>query len=300
MEYVIGCVGPRGAGKSTVLAHLGLTQMAQGGDVRSNMPISGEFAEGKFEAQPLTTDALFSFGNDFRRLLAILDEMQFYTEARESGTNRNKLINWLNVQIRKKEMSIAYSVQCFEWIDKRWQFQTDILIHCQDLAHTWWGRENHVARGEQLCLRYFDLSGAKTGRSARIYGKAYRQVRLYGKPLWGYFDSYAVIGMDEAFQRWTIRREEREISRGGNGHQTQIDVSELASVDRRGLNDHGPGILVVDFDSRHGPDALHERLRVTHRIAGGVQRLDEALIIGAPLHDEDGGHGDRELHRDHT
>jgi len=57
-EYVIALEGPRGAGKSAILAYLGLMNLRTGGRTFSNLPIYADFIERRLETEPLDTLAL--------------------------------------------------------------------------------------------------------------------------------------------------------------------------------------------------------------------------------------------------
>jgi len=243
VEYVVGFVGHRGGGKSVALCYLALVALASGRKVFANMPIGGDFAEGRYDASPLDTNELYSFGQSLQNSVTIIDEMQFTVDARESQTNKNKLMNWLTTQIRKKELSIAYSVQDFMWVDTRVRFQTDILVQCSDLFHTPWGRENHLRRGVEINLKFFDLSGVMTGVPARVSGRPYHEINLYAKPLWSMYNSFLLVGQNEAFNRYEIERTTISIGRGDNGHDGDPGSFE---VDTTGVIPYVPERAIID------------------------------------------------------
>lgn len=262
MEYVIGFVGPRGGGKSVGLCYLGLIGLASGRRVLSSMPIGGDFAEGRFDSTLLDTVELYSFGQGLQSSLVIIDEMQFHVDSRESTTNKNKLMNWLGTQIRKKELSIAYSVQNFMWVDNRWRFQTDILVQCMDLFHTPWGKEKGLSRGVEINMKFFDLSGVVTGIPARVSGRPYKEINLYARALWDKYDTYTLVGQEEAFRRYQIERTTISVGQrddGCNGDSFEFDtvgvtpyVPERAIVDAciKRLKDEGHTVVsAVDMRS---------------------------------------------------
>lgn len=217
-EMVIAMTGARGSGKSLMLAYVGLMAMSDGIKVYSNFPVSGEFQDGRFEAEGLDILALYQFDARFDHSFLLIDEMQFSADARRSGSNANRLLNFVGNQLRKKSLSIAYSVQNFAWVDNRWRFQTDLLIKCRDLCHSPWGKENGVARGEQFFLQFFDLSGVVTGTPFSDSQRSFRKMRVFGKPLWPMFDTQSLVSFEEAFRSYEMAPERYRVGPvGGNG-----------------------------------------------------------------------------------
>ena len=143
MEYVVAFVGPRGSGKSVALARTGLWSLLCDVECHSNMPvrIGDEWKQGPLESIALNTLELFSFSERLRYAYAMIDEFQLFAASRDAMTNKSRLLAWFGQQIRKRGLSIGYSVQDFNWIDRGWQYQTDIIVVCHDLFHTPWGYE---------------------------------------------------------------------------------------------------------------------------------------------------------------
>ena len=112
-----------------------------------------------------------------------------------------------------------------------------------DLFHTPWGRENHLGRGEEINLKFFDLSGVMTGVPARFSGRPYNEINLYAKPLWGMYDSYAFIGQEEAFKRYQIERSTISIGREDNGYDGDPGSLEF---DTSGVIPYVPERAIID------------------------------------------------------
>lgn len=227
-ELVVGFTGPRGAGKSIGLCYFGLGDMLAGVDVYANM----EITDGTIRANDLDTSMLFAFAESLTECDAIIDEFQFYALGRESNTNRNKLLGWLGMQIRKKSMSVYYSTQNFQWLDSWWKFQTDVLVECRDLYHTPWGKEMGLGRGEEIHMKFFDMTGFVTGVTYKESGTPFGQMNIYAKALWNKYDSYALIGMDQVFQRFEIARDTYTVGRrrgngDGEGGESVADLPPL-------------------------------------------------------------------------
>lgn len=216
-EYVIALEGPRGAGKSAILALLGLMSLGEGRRTFSNLPIYADFAGKHLETEPLDTLALLRFAEELTQALVIIDEMQFFADVRDTMSNKNKMFNFLGIQIRKKQLTIAYSVQSFDWVDKRWRFQTDVLIRTQDASFTTWGHEERVGMGERFFLKFYDLSGVITGESAWQTGEHFGILNINGRELWNKFDTDKIVGIEEVFRRVEIDRTPYVVGLGGGG-----------------------------------------------------------------------------------
>jgi hypothetical protein len=210
VEYVIAYVGSRGSGKSLALSWSALMAMIGGMECHSNIPIlagGDDYNEGILEATPLNTLELFSFSERMKNAYLVIDEFQMFAASKDTMTNKSRLFGWLGQQIRKRGLTIGYSVQDIKWIDGNWQYQTDIIVQCRDLYHTPWGREHGLGRGEEIHLAYWDKSGKKTGMQYQATGRPFYECNLYSKPVWDWYDSFAHIGMDEAFRRFEIARQ---------------------------------------------------------------------------------------------
>jgi hypothetical protein len=267
IEKVVCMAGPRGAGKSLLLAYLIILDLLA--DLRTfvNMPVGGKFlipvtphiielphedysvgpprpVDGQppeYKAPPgwevqeryseeLTGLALFNFIDvKLHRASIGIDELQWFGgDARTSMSVKNKLLNTLGLQVRKKQASIYYTVQNFQWVDQRWRFQTDILVMCRDLAFTPWGLEEEVERGVQFSYNFFDLTGMVTGMSAWSTHQPYKSITFYGKPMWAYFKSDEAKDLDEIFSKITIDGEAHKLPRK---HEVDSELSLVNEVD---------------------------------------------------------------------
>ncbi len=212
-SMVVGIVGGRGSGKSLMLALFGLMYMNNGINVFSTMPIGGTFGSNgdrkEYKAQDLDSPSLWNFDPKFQNSLAIIDELQEYgADSRTSMTIKNQLLNRLAVQIRKRSISMAYSVQSFSWVDTRFRFQTDCLIMARDMCHTEYGREHHYKRGHWCTYEFRDMNGFITGHSWEEFPVPFGTVNIHGKLLWPYFNSFELVGESEMYRKPRIEKTE--------------------------------------------------------------------------------------------
>ena len=227
MEYVIVPTGPRGSGKSLLLADMGFRFMRAKLPCFSNFEIDGSFAEGHFKAETLDTVLLHTFPDQLRGSLILVDEFQFYADSRSTSTTGNKLLNSLGIQIRKRQMTVGLSVQNIEWIDRRWRYQVDIQVRCRDLATTPWGRLKRIRRGELIFYQFYDMSGLITGTDIdqTKTPRPYKQMRLYGPGYWGKYDTEAVVGQEEMFRRYEAAKETITVGMSYPDNSNPVDVS---------------------------------------------------------------------------
>lgn len=209
----IGVAGPRGSCKTLLLALFGLLYLDQGLPVLSTVPIGGKFGNGTdaldIHAQDLESTDLWTFADKLNGALVVIDEIQeFGADNRTSMAVKNKLLNRLSIQVRKRSIAMAYSVQDFDWVDKRFAFQTDVLIQSRDLFHSPWGREHRIKRGTWASYEFRDLSGYVTGTPWKEFPRPFGSMVLHAKQMWPYFKSFEIVGEYEAFRKPKLRTEE--------------------------------------------------------------------------------------------
>lgn len=241
-SLVIGAIGPRGSGKSLILCMFGLLYKNSNIPVFSNIPIGGTFGDNgnstTVKCDDLSADALWRFDEKLNGALVIIDELQeFGGNSQEHQSVKNKLLNRLAIQIRKKSISLVYSIQSFNWVDNRLRFQTDCLIMARDMSHTDYGREHFYKRGHWSTYEFRDMSGFITGHSWDENPVPFGTINIHGKLLWPYFDSFSIVGEDEMFKKIQLKKEvyvlgkEGEEIQGYSGQQFNIKQKVKEAVD---------------------------------------------------------------------
>lgn len=202
-EWVVGYTGPRGGGKSLDMTFVACHDyLLRGKPVWSNIPIKVELHLPNNEvvvaqAFPLDTKLLFTLSDELSGGLVCIDELELYAEARRSQSNKNLLLNYIIMQTRKRALSFFYTIQQPQWADNRLQFMSDLMMRCRDIAYTEWGQENDIQRGHYFSITVEDWSGALTGRKYHETGFS-QTFCLWGKPLWGMYNSYDIVDVFEA------------------------------------------------------------------------------------------------------
>jgi hypothetical protein len=123
-------------------------------------------------------------------------------------------------QIRKKKLSISCTLQDFDWLNNRADFQTDILVHCREAAFTPWGRERGLDLGVCSFLSFVDLKGYLTGYEYRETGMEYQQV-FQGQRFWGTYNTEYVFDPMTTQTKYKIKRPEKSLVVGPDGITVQ-------------------------------------------------------------------------------
>lgn len=222
---VVQITGPRGSGKSLKLASMGGMDLMRGRTVWSNMPVEVSKRTSKFyKGEPLRTipldwNAFYALSQDLAEGTVLIDEAQYFSDSRSALSLKNRLLNAIVAQVRKRNLNLYYTVKQGDWVDKRLNYETDIQIDCFDLAWSRKGRQNHLQHGDRIITIFRDLSGSSTGHAG--YRAIARRV-FHGRQWWRTYDTKVVIDLEEAFTSVKLDLKQRVIS---NKPQAE-DISE--------------------------------------------------------------------------
>lgn len=248
-ELVIGLQGPRGAGKDATGAHLACRYMLAGVLCMSNMPIKGEFRQGKVESQELDIDQLFKFGQDFEQNMVIyISEIDKLIHRRRSITNANMILNFLATQIRKKGITIIATAQDWFWLDDEWVFQTDILMNCKDMAFTSHGHDENIPEGHTSFIESYNLSGVVRAPLFKETGRPYRKDYFNMRAMWDkkinrqgpIYDTYRIMGIKEMMSKVILHKDEVHLYTG------EREAPDFSGQD---IKQHLPGSRAMEFIS---------------------------------------------------
>lgn len=215
LSRVVQIIGPRGSGKSLLLASMGGLDMMRGRKVWSNMPIEVSKRTTKFykgpplKSIPLDWDAFYALSQELVEGTVLIDEAQYFSDSRSSLSLKNRLLNAIVAQVRKRSLNLYYTVKQGDWVDKRLNYETDIQIECFDLAWSKNGRKRHLVHGDRIMTVHRDLSGSSTGHAG--YRVIARRV-FHGRQWWNTYDTKAVIDLEEGFTPVRLDLKQRVIS----------------------------------------------------------------------------------------
>ena len=208
-SLVTAITGPRGSGKTLLMAFLCLVDMKRGKEVLSNVKIGGPLKRhGELidvKSKPLNFASLLELNESLEHCVVGIDEINLWFAATRYMSHGNRIAGIFFQLLRKRQMSLYYTTQNFKWPDPNIRWQTDLHIACQDLFHTPGCKEENIGRGEFIRYVAVDRSGYLTGIPYEQSGN-YTMGILDAKPIWPYYNTYEIINPWEAMAKVEIKR----------------------------------------------------------------------------------------------
>jgi len=250
-KLIVVFSGLAGSTKSCQLARMAMMALSCWDmDVYSDFPIGGKIMGKKYEVEPLPDDVFINYGNSLKPglkkkgVMIVADELQEFFDRQNWQAVSSKMGTSMFMQIRKLQLTVVGAIQFFHYLNPRINDQVDILIRCEDLFFTPWGKAQGVIKGTVARLEYYDLSGAITGKTARspvhyhlITGDPYKREIVYSKAFWEYFDTHRLTALEQRFRTYRIKKEQREVDqptqvleRSGKRRQQAELAGFLASI----------------------------------------------------------------------
>lgn len=185
---------------------------------------------------PLDWDALYRMSESLTSGTVLIDEAQYFSDSRSSSSLKNRLLNAIVAQVRKRNLNLYYTVKVGDWVDKRLSYETDLHIDHFDLALASWGKEHRIERGTQIRVRYRDLSGVFTGTPYEQSQRVFSAKIFHGRKYWDCYDTSQVIDLEEAFTGVKLDLKQRVISNKRSSGDVIGNLHNLASMlkERRG------------------------------------------------------------------
>jgi len=122
---LIGVLGGFGSGKTLLLAVFGYKLgFNPNYEVYANFHIKGN-------VEYLTPRKLLDINPKDKRAVILLDEVYSWLDSRVSISKINRILSWVVLQSRKRNMDIIYSAQLGSSVDLRLRDMTDIVIYCE-------------------------------------------------------------------------------------------------------------------------------------------------------------------------
>lgn len=192
-----------------------------GGPVYSNYPVGFKFYLGNrrtvyLETLPLNMEAMITFDEELRHSWVFIDEIDIWADRQDWQSVTSRLLAKVFQQIRKKKMSLFATIQDLNWLNKRLQFQADIIIKCREAAFTPWGRANGLEMGEIGFLNFMDKSGVLTGYTFDETGKIFQRV-FKGKKYWNCYNTEYEFDVLASSVQYKLKKTVKEIDLTGNG-----------------------------------------------------------------------------------
>lgn len=192
-----------------------------GGNVFSNYPIGFKYDAGPghepvyLSTKPLNMDALITFDSELNHSWVFIDEIDIWADRQDWQNTASKLLTKVFQQIRKKKMSLVATIQDLSWLNKRLQFQSDIIVKCREAAFTPWGRAHGLETGEIGFLSFMDKSGILTGYTFEETGRTYDQM-FHGKRFWDCYNTDYQFDVLAHSVKYKVKQMVKEIDLSGN------------------------------------------------------------------------------------
>ncbi len=202
LSLVISMVGPRGSGKSVGAVNLAIIDyFMRGKRVWSNLPIEFKVSyretEKLYQSIPLDKALLLDI-NDFSTVFAdgliLIDELNIaMTDSRRSMSNASLFFSYLLQEVRKRKMSILYTMQAENWADSRLRWQTDFYIQCRDKSFLS-GKPTSDTIGRKSDWKLHDMSGMVTGE-VKMVDKTnhvvapFKELTVWNTPFWNCYST---------------------------------------------------------------------------------------------------------------
>jgi hypothetical protein len=233
LSLMVMATGPRGSSKTLVMTGFQCERLikvwikntfAGGTDqVYSNYPVGFWFRPREYgvdydpvylKPAPLNIEALVTFDEALINCWVFIDEIDQWADREEWYAVSQKLINASTQMIRKRKMSIMGTIQDFDWLNKRMQFQTDIVIKCREAAFSSAGQSHGWDLGEHSYVTFLDKSGVMTGYTYEESQKSISRT-FHGRRFWNVYDTSYEFDPLESKTKYKLKVPVKEIQVGG-------------------------------------------------------------------------------------
>ncbi len=208
MSLVIGLIGRKGAGKTCGAVGIAILDwMVRGLPCWSNTPIKFRVVYGDlektFESLPLDRRNFLDITAGYQGGVVLADEANMeFSEGKRAMSGANLAFDAQIQQVRKRHVSVLYTVQGWNWIGDRLRWQTDLAITCRDAALAGQGKARRP--GEKSLWGVHDLSGI-TGSFDEEYEEKHRYLHDYkiwdgiflSRCFWGAYETDLVLGQTD-------------------------------------------------------------------------------------------------------
>lgn len=121
-----GIVGKMGGGKTLLMTYFLLVLRAE-----LKLKVLANYSL-KFPYEKIDMETLLDPKNEQMRNCAIgLDEFWLFADSRNSASKVNKLISYILLQSRKRNVEIFVTAQRYDQLDKRFRSNADYIVYCK-------------------------------------------------------------------------------------------------------------------------------------------------------------------------
>jgi hypothetical protein len=187
-EYIVGILGHRGGGKTSLLAHYLFNCLAHGDTVFTNLTLFPEKLGISNKPLPLDQDNLLRFDPALHKAVLGIEEVGLWFE-RKRGMSTTSIIQekFLQLVIRKQNLRIFFTNQS-PLLPGALAEQTDIVHLAFDLFLSEWANEANLAKGTTFMYQTTDRTGI-----GGVAGKVWPMVLRKANRLWEKFDTHQMF-----------------------------------------------------------------------------------------------------------
>jgi hypothetical protein len=184
-EYIVGILGHRGGGKTSLLAHYLFNCLAAGDTVFTNLTMFPEKLGISNKPLPLDQDHLLRFDPALHKAVLGIEEVGLWFE-RKRGMSTTSIVQekFLQLVIRKQNLRLFFTNQS-PLLPGALAEQTDIVHQAFDLFFSEWAHEANIAKGTTFMYQTTDRTGI-----GGVSGRTWPMVLRKANRLWGKFDSH--------------------------------------------------------------------------------------------------------------
>lgn len=170
---LIGYVGRMGSGKTLSMVKYAYEKYKKGYTIYSNIKLN-------FPYKPYTLTDLLEYANNstnFNNSIIIMDEAHIFLDSRNSGSKRSRMISYILLMSRKRNMHVIYTTQRFHQIDKRLRENSEHINLCSFKKH----KRTGIEYIRNIIITYLEV------------GQTMRAIVFKAKPYYKLYDSYEVV-----------------------------------------------------------------------------------------------------------
>jgi hypothetical protein len=128
---LVGIFGNFGSGKTLLLTYLALKYAS-----KKNYDVYANYHIERKRIQYLTPEKFIEINPpDSKRVFIALDEVYLWLDSRVSTSKVNRLLSWIILQSRKRNMDIGYTAQLSTTVDMRLRAMTDLIVIAENLSN---------------------------------------------------------------------------------------------------------------------------------------------------------------------
>ena len=129
---IISFEGGLGSGKT-----LGMTFFIVAEHILMNKTVFVNYKLERIKFHPLDMNEMLVQMTNLQDVAIGIDEFHVFCDSRSAGKSRNRLISYFALQTRKRNVSLYFTTQFLDQVDKRLRRLVDYRIYCNTVGGDW-------------------------------------------------------------------------------------------------------------------------------------------------------------------